>query len=722
MNRVQLKFIFIFLILSLPLIIRAKEKPLFKIKSFFLHNKILGCTRRPTVLARTNAQVPTSPIDIYGSDISILDTNSLVITQQPFNGTLKKNVNILANGSMFQDRQYIYTPRNGFSGIDTFTYTVQALAPATGCFKGTVEITVLPKCFDDNASTIVGIPVAINVLQNDIGSWDTSAMALVSLPANGNIQFQYSGSGKKTGYFIYTPTNNNPGSDNFTYRACDNTSPSACDQAVVYIKVKPFLLPDSSSTFAGGSTPPIPVLGNDLGLLLPNSVQVIKAPLYGQTIVNPIDGSIIYKANKNYSGSDIFTYQACNNAGLCGDTTVSIKIFPISNLDTLITKSQTTGIKNISLNDYGLLNTQDITIITPPLNGIGNFIGNGTISYLPNKGFTGYDSLKYKICALNNAKICDTSLLYIIVGPKANPDTGISLVNTPDTVKELINDWGHLDTNSVKIISPPSQGTTKILPGGQIYYLPSKGYTGTDQLVYQVCDTNAKLPCDQTTITFRIGIPDADLNINKTAQLNSQGYLANYTISIGNAGPNPGYLVEMNDKIPSGSNYVPNSISIKGSGTVFFNDTTQSIVWKNNSLGKDSSVVIQYQLSFSHSGLFTNTANLTEKSFDPNMNNNTASAELDITLPPIKIPNVFTPNGDGHNDYLVINGLDAYPDNSIQIFNRWGNCIYQRNGYNKESGWDGSGLSEGTYFIVLKINESGKMLTLSRYLTLIRIK
>ena len=78
----------------------------------------------------------------------------------------------------------------------------------------------------------------------------------------------------------------------------------------------------------------------------------------------------------------------------------------------------------------------------------------------------------------------------------------------------------------------------------------------------------------------------------------------------------------------------------------------------------------------------------------------------------IIIPGGVSPNGDGANDGLVIIGLDAYPDNSIQIFNRWGNIVYERNGYNNGDPWVGQSdsgdeiLPDGTYFIVLLIPDA----------------
>jgi gliding motility-associated-like protein len=83
---------------------------------------------------------------------------------------------------------------------------------------------------------------------------------------------------------------------------------------------------------------------------------------------------------------------------------------------------------------------------------------------------------------------------------------------------------------------------------------------------------------------------------------------------------------------------------------------------------------------------------------------------------PFFIPEAFSPNGDGINDRFEIKGLEKYKTVEIQIFNRWGNIVYQSNNYGvgdgKEGFWDGTGQTRtggstgpvptGTYYYILK--------------------
>jgi gliding motility-associated-like protein len=71
------------------------------------------------------------------------------------------------------------------------------------------------------------------------------------------------------------------------------------------------------------------------------------------------------------------------------------------------------------------------------------------------------------------------------------------------------------------------------------------------------------------------------------------------------------------------------------------------------------------------------------------------------------IPNVFTPNGDGHNDIFYIPGICASEHYSLQIFNRWGMLIFSTTLRN--NGWDGrnnSGVevASGTYYYVITLS------------------
>ncbi|RZM10051.1 MAG: T9SS type B sorting domain-containing protein, partial [Pedobacter sp.] len=69
----------------------------------------------------------------------------------------------------------------------------------------------------------------------------------------------------------------------------------------------------------------------------------------------------------------------------------------------------------------------------------------------------------------------------------------------------------------------------------------------------------------------------------------------------------------------------------------------------------------------------------------------------------IKATNILTPNGDGKNDFWIVENLDMYPNNEVKIFDRAGRMLYSKKSY--DNSWDamlnGSPLAEDTYFYVI---------------------
>lgn len=74
---------------------------------------------------------------------------------------------------------------------------------------------------------------------------------------------------------------------------------------------------------------------------------------------------------------------------------------------------------------------------------------------------------------------------------------------------------------------------------------------------------------------------------------------------------------------------------------------------------------------------------------------------------PIRVANVVTPNGDNQNDFLQIDNIASYPDNTLTILNMWGQVVYETTQYQND--WqgvdqDGNALPAGNYITILKLN------------------
>lgn len=132
-----------------------------------------------------------------------------------------------ANGTAtISDGRVIYTPRTGFSGMDTFTYTVRDSQGATS--TGTVRVTVIanlaPVANPDNAFVLKGQSVIINVLANDTDP-EGDALRVTRVFPGAQSQGTITINANQTITYLHRP--GSIGTDVFTYEITDasgNTS------------------------------------------------------------------------------------------------------------------------------------------------------------------------------------------------------------------------------------------------------------------------------------------------------------------------------------------------------------------------------------------------------------------------------------------------------------------------------------------------------------------
>ncbi|KAF2516240.1 gliding motility-associated C-terminal domain-containing protein [Flavobacterium zhairuonense] len=90
--------------------------------------------------------------------------------------------------------------------------------------------------------------------------------------------------------------------------------------------------------------------------------------------------------------------------------------------------------------------------------------------------------------------------------------------------------------------------------------------------------------------------------------------------------------------------------------------------------------------------------------------------------------NALSPNGDGINDTFHIQGIDQYPDNRVEIYNRWGVKVFDAKSYNESDNMfkgysDGRdtvkrdvGLPPGTYYYILEYKKENQTINKAGYL------
>lgn len=252
--------------------------------------------------------------------------------------------------------------------------------------------------------------------------------------------------------------------------------------------------------------------------------------------------------------------------------------------------------------------------------------------------------------------------------------------------------------------------TVNILEGGT--------YSNTAELL-DVFQTDTNPANDRSeTITLPIEIPEGiDLVLEKTAL--SANPLVNeeviFTIKVINASidANPVSNIEISDVLDTANfEYIDHNTLAgeydEGSG-----------IWSIPSLGKGLEAILEIRVKVPNEGEFTNTASIIRSSpADGKLENNEATVEVKVSLPtPADVGflfNQFSPNGDGTNDVLKINRLENETNQeveiiyNIQIFNRYGNLVFDARNKSEGEVWDGSWKGKdapnGTYFYTMNLD------------------
>jgi gliding motility-associated-like protein len=72
------------------------------------------------------------------------------------------------------------------------------------------------------------------------------------------------------------------------------------------------------------------------------------------------------------------------------------------------------------------------------------------------------------------------------------------------------------------------------------------------------------------------------------------------------------------------------------------------------------------------------------------------------------VSNLFTPNGDGINDFWYVEGIQNFPDNEVFVYNIYGNEVYTKKAYTNDwaGTYNGSDLPDGTYYYVIRFDNN----------------
>ena len=240
-------------------------------------------------------------------------------------------------------------------------------------------------------------------------------------------------------------------------------------------------------------------------------------PDNGTATVNP-DGTITYAPNPGFAGTEVFTYDVCDNFGACDEVTVVVTVeadlydAPDATDDSRATPQDTPVTVDVLANDDPTTSPLAVTEVSEPANGTVTINDDGTVEYTPADGFTGTDTFTYTVC--DDVGGCDEATVEITVGSGDNPtpvdDAATTPEDTPVTIDVLGNDTDPSDdTLTVTDVTTPANGTVTINDDGTVEYTPNPDFSGSDTFTYTVCDDSGA--CEVAEVTVDVTPTDDDV-------------------------------------------------------------------------------------------------------------------------------------------------------------------------------------------------------------------
>lgn len=623
---------------------------------------------------------------ILSNDFDIdgyLDYQTLELETKPNSGevTIDKNT-----GSI------LYKPQAN-AAIDKFSYKI--CDNKSDCSTATVIInvdlgsTILTKqvLYEDCSDTLDVQPL----MEKFNLFFDINRTTSIKDPSNG--EWKNINSSK----IVYTPTSDYNGSDFYSLELCDASGTTCAN-----LQVNVTILPVNDAPIANEDS----IIWNSINkeftfiydTLLINDIDIDSDSIFiVPEILNHVpelnlsynsDGTLTLTADTIYWCEAWFEYKVGDPQGA---TEIGIvNLLPILTGIEAVNDSASVDedneididvLANDKYTDGQRCTIDTIFLIDGPFNGIASITDLLDIHYTPTTSYWGQDSIKYSL--VDQWGQCDSAWVFINVEqenlpPIAVDDEEDTQFGVPQYIDILENDYdqdedGYIDTLRTYISLPPTLGTAYFDSlTGNIVYTSSLESCEDDRFEYTIFDNEGDSATASVTIIMGteaplFTVPDTimtypGLAVQVFPLVNDSGYFEPYIYQYTN--PGYGYIVL--------------------NGTDAFTYTPDG-----GFIGRDS---IMYQIQ--------------------SLCGNTTSEKILFLVEKLRVPEIISPNDDGKNDFLIIDGIEYFPDCLFQVYNRLGHIVYEQHGYlNQWNGFSNRGslfkdetLPSGTYYYTLTYN------------------
>ena len=636
------------------------------------------------------------------------DANAITfnVTSQPSHGTL--------SGSA---PSFTYTPGLNFNGSDSFTFSVNDGSLNSNTATISIQVNAIndaPIANDQSIALDEDTSASIILTATDVET-NTLTYTLVTPPTNGTL----TGSPPN---LIYKPNLNYFGIDGFTFYVNDGTTNS--NTATISITINPVNDAPTSSgqtaTVDEDNSISLALTGNDVDGD-PLTYIIVTPPAHGA--LTGSGANLTYTPDPNYNGSDGFSFEVNDGTINSNVSPISIVVNPINDVPTANNQSGANNQTVTTLEDtpVNIILTATDVDNDPLTYSISSQPTNGTLSgtppnvlYTPDANYNGSDSFTFM--ANDGHSDSNIATVSINVTPVNDPPSvsPIPIIYTLEDNRRLVClSVSDVDSQVITFTSPGN-----LLGGGSMTkdatfdfcydFDPAANYNGRSTWTMGACDDAIPTACASINVEIRItpvndppvAIDDIIPKITARADTTIDVLANDLVIAAPDKEFYDIYEADSTDVLT-----IDKVTAYNGTATITNNGKT-----------------ILYQSDFDFEGVDS----IRYRIHDSGKLKDSALVVFDVSLR-FHIYHGLSPNGDGKNDYWRIDKIDEYPGNTVRIFDRFNNLVFETHNYsNEKNNWTGQSnhglatglLPEDTYFY--SVNLGGDKGTYSGYVVLKR--
>ncbi|MEY8747699.1 Ig-like domain-containing protein [Bacillales bacterium AN1005] len=444
-------------------------------------------------------------------------------------GTAQGTLDFKADGT------FTYIPAKDFNGSDSFVYKA-----TDGVLESAEQTVVL------SVGAVNDLPTAKDSLLNVTEDEAASDMVEASDADKDKLTFAIAENGQKgkavltdaqTGKFTYTPYKNANGEDKVVFTVTDGQGEPVKATVSISIKAVNDAPTAASDSFTTNEEEKLTIeaaksiLSND-GDVDHDALEAIlvKTTAHGKLELNK-DGTFTYTPDKDYNGSDSFTYKATDGRLESAVQTVEIEVKPVNDLPTAkdsslnVTEDEAAnGVVEASDADKDKLT---FAIAENGQKGKAALTDaeTGKFTYTPDKNANGEDKVVFTVTDGQGEPVKATvsiSIKAVNDAPTAASDSFTTKEEeklTVEAAKSILNNDEDVDNDALEaiLVKTTAHGKLELNKDGTFTYTPDKDYNGTDSFTYKA--TDGKLTSAEQTVKIEVK-PVNDLPTAKDSSLN----------------------------------------------------------------------------------------------------------------------------------------------------------------------------------------------------------